>query len=69
MPIYEYQCSDCQAVFETLVTSVSAGKEIVCSQCKSTNVKKIMSGSSFKRPAGSAEPACGLSVEEGLFLS
>lgn len=59
MPIYEYQCSDCQTVFETLVTSVSAGREIVCSRCKSTNVKKIMSSSSFKRQAGAVAPSCG----------
>ncbi len=59
MPIYEFQCGDCQAVFETLVTSVSASREIVCSRCKSANVKKIMSSSSFKRTAGSAAPACG----------
>ena len=59
MPIYEFQCGDCQAVFETLTTSASASKEIVCSRCKSTNVKKIMSSSSFKRAAGSAAPACG----------
>jgi putative FmdB family regulatory protein len=61
MPIYEYQCGDCQTVFETLITSTAAGKEIVCSRCKSTNVKKIMSGSSFKRATGSAASACGLS--------
>jgi putative FmdB family regulatory protein len=59
MPIYEYQCGDCQAVFETLVTSASASREIVCSRCKSANVKKIMSGSSFKRMAGSAAPGRG----------
>jgi putative FmdB family regulatory protein len=59
MPIYEFQCGDCQAVFETLVTSASVSREIVCSRCKSTNVKKIMSSSSFKRAAGSTASACG----------
>lgn len=59
MPIYEFQCGDCQTVFETLITSAATDKEIVCSRCKGANVKKIMSGSSFKRTAGSVSPTCG----------
>ncbi len=61
MPIYEFQCKDCNAVFETLSTSASADKTTVCSQCRSKNVKKIMSAGSFKLTQSPSAPACGLS--------
>ena len=48
MPIYEFQCNDCNTVFEVLVTSTAKTEEILCSRCKSKHVKKLLSSSGFK---------------------
>ena len=42
MPIYEYQCLNCDNQFEALVFS-SDETEPACSQCQSANVAKLMS--------------------------
>jgi len=48
MPIYEYQCSDCENCFEKLVF----GKEdVVCPKCGG-QVHRLMSCCSFKSAAG-----------------
>jgi putative FmdB family regulatory protein len=52
MPIYEYQCEDCQKVFEYLVMG---GKDPEsCPKCKKTNIKRMMSACGFvsKSPGG-----------------
>lgn len=59
MPIYEYQCNDCTTVFETLVTSATAGDKVVCPHCKGENVKKLLSGGSFKLGSLSSAPGGG----------
>lgn len=65
MPIYEFECSDCTSVFETIVTSSSQVEDVVCKQCGSTNVKKLLSTVSHRvegssRGLSSAPPAgCG----------
>ncbi len=59
MPIYEYRCKACEAVFETFVSSISDADKVVCKKCKSKNVEKQfstfasrLSGSSGGAPAG-----------------
>ncbi|MGB5987052.1 MAG: zinc ribbon domain-containing protein [Desulfobacterales bacterium] len=46
MPIYEYQCRQCQHCFEKLVF---AGDEepVTCPQCETREVEKLMSCVSF----------------------
>ncbi|MBB5347136.1 zinc ribbon domain-containing protein [Desulfoprunum benzoelyticum] len=56
MPIYEYQCNDCTTIFETLVISATKSDKVVCSHCKGTNVRKILSGSSFRLRSVSSAP-------------
>lgn len=41
MPLYEYECGDCGAVFELLVASAPVNPR--CSQCTSENTRKIVS--------------------------
>ncbi len=53
MPIYEYQCEDCKDQFEILTTSSTSSEKIICSKCKSTNVKKIISAAVIGRNNGS----------------
>jgi putative FmdB family regulatory protein len=46
MPIYEYRCQACGAVSEFL-TGVGTDEELVCKQCGSTKMEKLMSVMSF----------------------
>jgi putative FmdB family regulatory protein len=41
MPIYEYQCKECQQNFEYLLLSTSAAAE--CPHCKSTDLEQLIS--------------------------
>lgn len=61
MPIYEYKCNDCGAVFELLKTSSDDDKEVKCNQCNSENITKLISaGSSLSGSGVSLAPAgCG----------
>ncbi|MDA3789601.1 MAG: zinc ribbon domain-containing protein [Desulfobacula sp.] len=46
MPIFEYQCNQCKKEFEKLVFT-GEDKNISCPECKSKDVGKKMSVSSF----------------------
>jgi putative FmdB family regulatory protein len=59
MPMYEYQCSKCEARFEELVTSPEDEAEIKCSSCGSTKVFKVMS--TFSSHCGDSSNARGSS--------
>jgi len=54
MPIYEYRCQECKALFETIVTSAEASAEVTCPKCASRVVKKTISASSFRISSGSS---------------
>ena len=62
MPIYEYHCNRCGHEFEKLVFNSS--EAIVCSQCKSKKVDRMMSafafssGGKFKSTAASSCGGC-----------
>ncbi|MHB9131927.1 MAG: FmdB family zinc ribbon protein [Armatimonadota bacterium] len=43
MPIYEFQCHDCQAIFEELVRMGSNGEGLSCPSCGSASLSKMMS--------------------------
>jgi len=69
MPIYEYQCNDCNTIFETLVTSSTNCDKVVCSRCKGANIRKIISGSSFRLRSVSSSSAgaqCGGKARGGF---
>ncbi|MFA7382175.1 MAG: zinc ribbon domain-containing protein [Desulfurivibrionaceae bacterium] len=62
MPIYEYRCQECKALFEAIVTSTENATEVSCPKCSSRSGKKIISASSFRIASGSsAIPAGALS--------
>ena len=59
MPIYEYRCKECEAIFETFVSSPDEADKVECSKCGSKKVEKQlstfasrMSSSSGDKPAG-----------------
>ncbi|MGZ3613432.1 MAG: FmdB family zinc ribbon protein [Thermodesulfobacteriota bacterium] len=62
MPIYEYQCGQCQNEFEKLVLNTS--EKISCPKCKSKKVRRVMSafafsvGGKFKSTASSSCGGC-----------
>lgn len=43
MPVYEYKCSDCNKKFEILHRTSTNVSDITCPECKSENVKKMVS--------------------------
>jgi putative FmdB family regulatory protein len=60
MPIYEYKCNECKQKFEAIVTS-SLIENVKCPQCKTANIKKIISAGSYRINRGNATPAGALS--------
>lgn len=56
MPIFEYQCSDCDTKFEELV--FSSNNSVQCPSCKSEKVDKLISSFSAS-VSGSSATACG----------
>ena len=53
MPIYEYTCSKCSEIFARLQWPGHDEEEILCPQCGSDDVKKIISTFSCSNPADS----------------
>ncbi|MCL5264282.1 MAG: zinc ribbon domain-containing protein [Chloroflexi bacterium] len=43
MPLYEYQCTECNEKFEKLVRSSFAEAEVSCPNCGSSLVKRLVS--------------------------
>ncbi len=43
MPIYEYQCNDCQQIFQQLIMGKTDEKNLKCQKCGSRNLKRLIS--------------------------
>jgi putative FmdB family regulatory protein len=43
MPLYEYQCNDCDSRFDALVLNWQAGDDVVCRGCSGPNVHRLVS--------------------------
>ncbi|MBW7899109.1 Zinc ribbon domain protein [Candidatus Brocadiaceae bacterium B188] len=56
MPIYDFQCNECNTIFDEYFLSASEQKKLFCPSCQSGNVKKIFSvfGTSVKSGGGAA---------------
>lgn len=54
MPIYEYQCAECDAVFERLVLRPQPATQMPCPQCGSPRTAKVFS--TFSTTAGCTVP-------------
>jgi len=65
MPIYEYECSACKAVFEQLVYSKNDEKAVVCPKCGAKRIVRrpsvFAAHDAPARPGlqGGACPRCG----------
>jgi putative FmdB family regulatory protein len=69
MPIYEYQCRDCQKTFSLLVMNPSSYGQPKCPKCGSENLERLMSRFKAVRSESSrmerlADPSSFGSVDE-----
>jgi putative FmdB family regulatory protein len=61
MPIYEYQCADCNTKFEKLVRRASEAAEVDCPSCGQKHVSQQYStfaAHANGAPSREAAPAC-----------
>jgi len=56
MPIYSYQCSDCEEKFDMLIGVTSEKTELKCPKCSSKKIKKTLT--TFSVHTKTEEPAC-----------
>lgn len=47
MPIYEYQCDTCDAVFEQIHPIKDCDKSVPCEKCEKGTAKRIISTNTF----------------------
>ena len=60
MPMYEFVCRECNIRFEELVFSASSPlDDIVCPECGSGKVEKLISAASFSGVSDTAGGSCG----------
>jgi putative FmdB family regulatory protein len=66
MPLYDYQCQDCNAVFEVRATfkEKEQGLKPKCPQCQSKKTRQILTTGLFvahgnKECSGNCGPNCG----------
>jgi putative FmdB family regulatory protein len=45
MPLYDYKCSDCNKEFEVLVKN--SNEKVDCTECGSSNIKRVYSSFDF----------------------
>jgi putative FmdB family regulatory protein len=62
MPIYEYQCADCEKAFEELVAVNDDRDAVVCPSCEGHNTRRLLSmfaGHTGAAKATSSGHSCG----------
>ena len=66
MPVYDYKCRQCGAVFEKFLRSLAAADSVQCEKCGSAKVKKLVSccaissgGKSESAGSSSSSHSCG----------
>ncbi len=61
MPLYEFQCSECDSAFEELVRSATAVAEVKCPSCGSNEVRRKVSTFASKISGGGSKAAAAAS--------
>jgi putative FmdB family regulatory protein len=49
MPIYEYRCNQCQKEFNELVLDSEKSSQVICKECGSSDLTKLMSCFAYHR--------------------
>ena len=57
MPLYEFQCTDCESAFEELVRAATAIIEVRCPQCGSRHIRRKVSTFASKMSGGAKASA------------
>lgn len=64
MPLYEYRCKRCDAVFEKLILDLNWERDLKCPQCGSKELNKELSSfSSSVKSSESSASCCGKSTK------
>jgi putative FmdB family regulatory protein len=58
MPIYEYQCSRCEHVFEELILRASDEAELACPSCQQDEPVRILSAAAVSSGGGDVGGGC-----------
>jgi putative FmdB family regulatory protein len=64
MPVYEYLCGDCNQKFELFVPQRMSVDGVVCKECHSPKVRKLVSSFASVGAAGGAETDVSYSASE-----
>ncbi len=65
MPLYEFQCTECERSFEELVRSAAAVAEVKCPKCGSIHVRRKVSVFASKLSGGGSTIAPASSCSSG----
>ena len=57
MPMYEYRCGSCGTVYEKIRKAQDADRDLVCPDCESGDVRRLIS--SFAMSGPTCSPAAG----------
>ncbi len=57
MPIFEFECIECGAVFEKLVRKAGADADVVCPKCGARRVEEKLSTFASTSSSGGSEAA------------
>jgi putative FmdB family regulatory protein len=57
MPIYEYRCRSCKKRFEQLRRMADADRDLVCPECRSEEVERLLS--TFSSAGGGSDSGGG----------
>jgi len=63
MPVFEYRCTKCDTKFEVLHKSSLNPEQVVCPNCNSLNIKKLLSA--FCTSSGNVSNFSGESCNSG----
>ncbi len=74
MPVFEYKCNKCGNRFEMLFKSAALEKDVVCPECFTSDIRKVISRVAFKMPevpsmtftdSGCSDGSCAADPEHG----
>ncbi|NQT81399.1 zinc ribbon domain-containing protein [bacterium] len=54
MPIYEYRCEECGAVTEFLQRTIAVPEKVICENCGSDKVTRLLSAANVSASSGRA---------------
>lgn len=61
MPVYDFKCKKCGRVSEVLVLPGKAGPDVICPECGSSSLERLISASCLLKTSNSSsgETCCG----------